>query len=198
MHPVIDYNYIVDAPVVGGELSFAGNALSLSRSDGVAGVGDQEMARASLEVNWRRRLTDSLGITYTPFGELRGDLLQFNNYRDAVTAQIIEDDAVARGLAAGGVTVTYPWIANTPGASHIIEPIGQVIARQASINQNEFRSRTRAASCSTTRTCSTPINSPAGTAWKLARAPTSACSTHSSPGTADTPACLPAKLSAVR
>ncbi len=91
-----------------------------------------------VEVNWRRRLTDSLGITYTPFGELRGDLLQFNNYRDAVTDQIIDDDALARGLAAGGVTVAYPWIANTAGASHVIEPIGQIIARTASVNQNEF------------------------------------------------------------
>ena len=91
-----------------------------------------------VEVNWRRRLTDSLGITYTPFGELRGDLLQFNNYRDAVTAQVIDDDTSARGLAAGGVTVAYPWIANTAGASHVIEPIGQIITRTASVNQNEF------------------------------------------------------------
>lgn len=138
VHPVVDYDYIVDTPVVGGELSIAGNALSFSRSDGVNGVGDQEMSRASLEVSWRRRLTDQLGITYTPFGELRGDALQFNNYRDAVTAQIIEDDAVVRGLAAGGVTVAYPWIANTAGASHVIEPIGQIITRTASVNQNEF------------------------------------------------------------
>jgi LPS-assembly protein len=96
------------------------------------------MARASLEVSWRRRLTDQLGITYTPFGELRGDALQYNNYRDAVTAQIINDDTVTRGLAAGGVTVAYPWIANTAGASHVIEPIAQIITRTASVNQNEF------------------------------------------------------------
>ncbi|MBY0226353.1 MAG: LPS-assembly protein LptD [Hyphomicrobium sp.] len=138
VHPVIDYNYIVDTPVVGGELSFAGNALSFSRSDGVAGVADQEMARAAIEVNWRRRLTDSLGITYTPFGELRGDVLQYNNFTDAVTDQVIDNDSVARGLAAGGVTVAYPWIANTAGASHVIEPIGQIITRTASVNQDEF------------------------------------------------------------
>jgi LPS-assembly protein len=138
VHPVIDYNYIVDTPVVGGELSVAGNAISFSRSDGVAGVADQEMARAAIEVNWRRRLTDSLGITYTPFGELRGDLLQYNNFTDAVTDQVIDNDSLARGLAAGGVTVAYPWIATTAGASHVIEPIGQIIARTASVNQNEF------------------------------------------------------------
>ncbi|MBA4131902.1 MAG: LPS-assembly protein LptD [Hyphomicrobium sp.] len=138
VHPVIDYNYIVDAPVVGGELSIAGNALSLSRSDGLLGTSDQEMSRASMEVKWRRRLTDQMGITYTPFGELRGDLLQVNNYRDAETGLAVDDDTVARGLASGGVTVAYPWIASTAGASHIIEPIGQIITRTANVDQREF------------------------------------------------------------
>ncbi len=138
VHPIVDYNYIVDAPVIGGELSFDANALSFSRSDGVEGDDDQEMARVAVDVNWRRRLTDQLGITYTPFGELRGDLLQYNNYIDPVTGDPVDDDYVSRGLAAGGVTVAYPWIANTAGASHIIEPIGQVIVRQASINQDDL------------------------------------------------------------
>jgi LPS-assembly protein len=137
VHPVIDYRYVVDTPVVGGELSVAGNALSLSRSDGL-GSADQEMTRGSLEVNWRRRLTDQLGITYTPFGELRGDFLQVNNYRDAETGGDIDNDVIGRGLAAGGVTVAYPWIATTPGASHIIEPIAQIITRTANVDQGEF------------------------------------------------------------
>ncbi len=138
VHPVIDYNYVVDTPVVGGELSVAGNALSFSRSDGVAGEADQESARASVEVKWRRRLIDQLGITYTPFGELRGDLQQYNNYTDAENDQVIDNDTLARGLAAGGVTVAYPWIANTNGASHVIEPIGQIITRTASVDQDQF------------------------------------------------------------
>jgi LPS-assembly protein len=138
VHPVIDYSYIVDTPVVGGELKINGNALSFSRADGVDGVADQEMARVAVDVSWRRRLTDQLGITYTPFGELRGDLLQFNNYIDPVTGLAVDNDTTARGLAAGGVTVAYPWVANTASASHIIEPIGQVIVRQASVTQDDL------------------------------------------------------------
>ena len=34
------------------------------------------------------------------------------------------------------MTVAYPWVANTSGGSHVIEPIGQIIARQASIKQD--------------------------------------------------------------
>ncbi len=133
-YPVIDYNYIVADPVLGGELKMNGNLLAFSRSDG-AGSDDAQMSRAIAEVKWRRRLTDQLGITYTPFGELRGDLYQYDNYIDPETAQTFNSEQVARGLAAGGVTVSYPWIANTASASHIIEPIGQVIVRQASMDQ---------------------------------------------------------------
>ncbi|MDX2309400.1 MAG: LPS-assembly protein LptD [Hyphomicrobium sp.] len=137
-HPIVDYNYIVDTPVVGGELSVSANALSFSRLDGVESSDDQHMQRAITEVKWRRRLTDAIGITYTPFGELRGDIYQYNNYRDPETGEIVSDETVARGVATGGVTVAYPWIATTPGASHIIEPIGQVVARQDNVNQRRL------------------------------------------------------------
>lgn len=138
VHPVVDYNYIVDTPVVGGELSLNGNAISFSRSDGAVGVSDQEQSRAAVEVKWRRRLTDTLGITYTPFGEARGDLLAYNNFTDATTDEFVDNETLARGVAAGGVTVSYPWIANTQGASHVIEPIGQIIGRTASVDQERF------------------------------------------------------------
>ncbi len=38
-------------------------------------------------------------------------------------------------MALAGVTVSYPWVANASYGSHVIEPIGQIIARQASIDQ---------------------------------------------------------------
>ena len=137
VHPVIDYDYIVDEPVLGGELSFSGNAQSFSRSEG-AEDEDQALNRAAFEVQWRRRLIDSLGITYTPFGELRGDVLAYNNYTDAITDEIVDSDSLARGVAAGGVTVAYPWVASGGGATHVVEPIGQVIARTASVDQDQF------------------------------------------------------------
>ncbi len=138
VHPIVDYNYVVDTPVLGGELKFDANALSFSRADGAGTIADQEMSRAVVEAKWRRRLTDQLGITYTPFAELRGDVYQINNYRDAETGEIVENEHLARGLATGGVTVAYPWIANTASASHIIEPIGQIITRQGSVDQDRL------------------------------------------------------------
>lgn len=138
VHPVIDQNYIFAQPLLGGELSLANNAYSLSRN-GVAGTGStQNITKITSEVKWRRRLTDSMGISYTPFGELRGDVYQLNDYFDPVAEELRSNDTVTRGVATGGVTVSYPWVANTASASHVIEPIGQVVARQASVTQERL------------------------------------------------------------
>jgi LPS-assembly protein len=142
VHPVIDHNYVFKDPVLGGELSWKSNALSLSRSDlsnldpGNFVSGD--MNRVITEVKWRRRFTDAIGITYTPFGELRGDAYQVN-YEDPndldPTASTL-DDSFLRGLATGGATVSYPWVANVGATSHVIEPIGQVVAHNSHVDQD--------------------------------------------------------------
>lgn len=162
-HPIIDYNYVFADPVLGGELKWDTNFLSFTRRDGAAEIvggvpsrlSDQNINRFTTELKWRRRFTDAVGITYTPFANLRGDLYQFDNFTDpesvvtdplgcsdgnpatpcVTTANAIGSDTTARGIAAGGVTIAYPWIANGPDASHIIEPIGQIITRQASVTQ---------------------------------------------------------------
>ncbi len=135
VHPVVDYNYIFADPVLGGELSWKSNALSMSRADVVNHTKTQEFTRAVTELDWRRRLTDDIGISYTPFASLRGDVYRLDNYIDPRTGLAVQDETFARGLATGGMTVSYPWIARVAAASHTIEPIGQIIARQASIDQ---------------------------------------------------------------
>ena len=148
-HPIIDYNYVFADPVLGGELKLDTNVLSFTRGDGVQGRQDENINRITTELKWRRRLTDQFGITYTPFANLRGDIYQFNNFTDAESVVLNPDGTVAsstttdqdttiRGIAAGGATVSYPLIATTAEASHIIEPIGQIIARQDSVTQRRL------------------------------------------------------------
>ena len=139
-HPVIDYNYVFEDPVLGGELKWDTNALSFTRFNGASSIfspsiKDENINRVTTEMKWRRRFTDLVGITYTPFGNLRGDAYQFDNFTDPQTQAITTSETNVFGLATGGATVTYPWVANTPSASHIIEPIGQIIARQATGTQ---------------------------------------------------------------
>jgi LPS-assembly protein len=104
IHPVINYDYTVGRPVLGGELSFRSNLTSLSRgsanfdpisvaaiSSGLCGLTSADPAsknisncllrgvpgtytRASGEANWKRTITDSFGQVFTPFASLRTDV----------------------------------------------------------------------------------------------------------------------------
>ncbi|MEL6623286.1 MAG: LPS assembly protein LptD, partial [Pseudomonadota bacterium] len=134
VHPVIDWNYVFANSILGGELSFDVNAVSLSRDFTVntTDSATSSNSRLSVDVNWRRRLTDQIGITYTPFANLRGDLISVNDSYNGVDTAILDDQSRARGYVAAGLTAEYPWLARTTSASHVVSPIGQVIARTGS------------------------------------------------------------------
>src|SRR5690606_39120715 len=100
-HPIMDYNYVFNDPILGGELTWNTNALSFSNNlngtSSLPGVsGTEQMNRIVTELNWRRRLTDQIGITYTPFAHLRGDIYQVSNYVDPQTGDLIDDTQLAR------------------------------------------------------------------------------------------------------
>jgi LPS-assembly protein len=138
VHPIIDHNYVFSNPVLGGELRWDSNAMSFTRKDSDLLQRDESINKVTSELKWRRRMIDQFGISYTPFGELRGDIYQLNNYTDAITGLTVDDNTITRGRAMGGVTVAYPWVASEPGGSHVIEPIGQIVTRQASISQRDL------------------------------------------------------------
>ena len=102
IHPVIDYNYTFDHPVLGGELGYDINFTSLTRQaanfdpitiSALSGGTCTQTAnpaikttascvlrgipgtysRFSAETKWRRSFTDSFGEVFTPFASLRAD-----------------------------------------------------------------------------------------------------------------------------
>jgi LPS-assembly protein len=102
IHPVIDYTYTFDHPVLGGELGYDINFTSLSRQaanfdpitlSALAGGACTQTAnpaikttancvlrgfpgtysRFSAEAKWRRSFTDSIGEVFTPFASVRAD-----------------------------------------------------------------------------------------------------------------------------
>ena len=44
--------------------------------------GTEQMNRVVTEIDWRQRFIDPIGITYTPFAQLRGDIYQLSDYVD--------------------------------------------------------------------------------------------------------------------
>ena len=144
VHPIVDWNYVVGTPIIGGEFSWNVNGLSFSRdltfvdANGVTQDVGTTVQRVVADVNWRRRIVDPIGITYTPFANLRGDIITFDNAVDPVENLFIDDTTVTRGVASAGLIASYPWLARTSTASHVIEPIGQIIARTGSVEQRNL------------------------------------------------------------
>jgi LPS-assembly protein len=102
IHPVIDYTYTLDHPILGGELSYNLNFTSLTRQDAnfdpitqsalLNGTCTQTAdpaiknsascllrgipgtySRFSAESQWRRSITDQFGQVFTPFASVRVD-----------------------------------------------------------------------------------------------------------------------------
>ena len=102
IHPVIDYTYTFDRPILGGEVGFNANFTSLTRNQanfdaisltalntGACGItADPALkttsncllrgvpgtySRFSAETHWRRTITDQFGQVFTPFASVRAD-----------------------------------------------------------------------------------------------------------------------------
>jgi LPS-assembly protein len=118
IHPVIDYNYVFDRPVLGGELGYRVNLTSLTRNDPdfdpitqsallnntctqtanpaiknttsclLRGVPGT-YSRFSAEMTWRRSITDPFGQVFTPFASVRADAGVMNIKNDPSVANFI-------------------------------------------------------------------------------------------------------------
>jgi LPS-assembly protein len=121
IHPVLDYNYVFDRPILGGELGYKINFTSLTRNDAdfdpitqsalndgtctqtanpaikttasclLRGVPGT-YSRFSAETQWRRSITDQFGQVFTPFASVRVD---------AGAMQISNEPGVSNFIAPG-------------------------------------------------------------------------------------------------
>ncbi|MFL6837187.1 MAG: LPS-assembly protein LptD, partial [Bradyrhizobium sp.] len=122
IHPVIDYNNVINSPIFGGEFSYKTNFTSLTRNtaafdpittlanttglcttasaDPMARIPSQCLLRGmpgtytrlTAEAQWRRSFTDPFGEIWTPFAILRAD---------AIDASISNQPGVSNFLPVG-------------------------------------------------------------------------------------------------
>jgi LPS-assembly protein len=139
--PIVDYNYIFADPVVGGELSFNANAFSLSRNSVVNYTSAAPVARdvnqVVAEVAWRRSLTDSIGEVFTPFAKARGDVMNYQDFNVPGTPET-ESQTIERGMVTAGLDYRYPFVKHSESATHVVEPVGQIIVRPNLPNQTNL------------------------------------------------------------
>ncbi len=118
IHPVLDYNYTFDRPILGGELGYNINFTSLTRNqanfDAISTTASNSgtctqtadpaiknssncvlrgipgtYSRFSAEVHWKRSITDQFGQVFTPFASVRADAGAMNIKNDPGVSNFI-------------------------------------------------------------------------------------------------------------
>ena len=138
-YPSIDYNYVHDKPVFGGEFSFDVNALALSVNDPanmISPVYRGDTDHIVTQMQWRRAITDDIGEVFTPFIQARGDIYHVSAFED-ISGQSGPDATFTRQMVAGGLDYRYPFVSNGENYSQVIEPVVQIVSRSPVANNNK-------------------------------------------------------------
>lgn len=137
VHPSLDYHYTFEEPVVGGELNFDANVLSLTRREAEVTDGGTRFpgiegtnTRLTAELFWQKTLITDHGLVLTPVAAARGDA-NFLHVEEPVgyTGPFTDDTTPTRGLLTAGLEARYPIQMSTDTTTHIVEPIGQIFVR---------------------------------------------------------------------
>ncbi|HVT54577.1 MAG TPA: LPS-assembly protein LptD [Xanthobacteraceae bacterium] len=96
--------------------------------------------RASLVIDWKRKLVNTIGMVFTPFMRLRGDVAYVDIKNDTAVSQYVTpgSDTVGRVMPAVGMEWRWPFLAVQEWGTQIIEPIAQVILRPNETNIGRF------------------------------------------------------------
>jgi LPS-assembly protein len=99
-----------------------------------------EYDRASVQIDWKRKLVNTIGMVFTPFMQLRADIAYVNIKNDTAVSNYVTtgSDTVGRVMPAVGVEWRWPFLAVQEWGTQIIEPIAQVILRPNETNIGRF------------------------------------------------------------
>jgi len=137
--PILDYNAVSGEEFGYGQLSFDLNVTNIER--GAPQIDNfDSIARASAEVDWKASTITDAGAVVTSSLSVRGDALRVDpeNQPNPAFNALISSDSIYRVMPAAMVEIRYPLIAQTGTATHLFEPIAQVIARPDETNIGEF------------------------------------------------------------
>jgi len=140
--PRIDYTFIPDEAVFGGELKFNANLQTIYREKAdyafadwvdnplktarLAGINGTS-ARLTGDVEWKRSFISEYGLVVSPIFALRGDAIGIDNNQSYDTISLRSD--AFRGMATAGLEIRYPILFTAGNTSHIVEPVAQIFAR---------------------------------------------------------------------
>jgi len=127
--PLIEYTYIPERTILGGEFRFDLNSASISRR---TGPDDQ---RATAEMHWQLPLVTSSGQLITLRADARGDIFHVNNNDPGALDLFgnplpLKSHYLSRGLPYAGIDWRWPFISGggEGKTALLVEPIVQAIA----------------------------------------------------------------------
>ena len=134
VHPVIDYNYVLNQPVLGRRAE-----LRRQCHQPVA-HGRHRHEPRSFQGQWRRKMVDGIGQVWTPFAQVRGDATQLHQrIRSGSPGAPVPEDTITRAMATAALTYAYPFVAHTAiGLAHRGARSAQIVARPASVSQRRL------------------------------------------------------------
>ena len=157
--PSFDYNLVSGDPVAGGQLSFDVNVASVSRSKAdivnytnpdsnlstpSVATGERfhglegKYTRASAEAEWKASSILN-GAMVTTSLSARGDGMWLDTNRlNTEYNPLTSNEEIWRGMPAAMLEIRYPLIANDGLASHLFEPIAQIVVRPDETHIGEF------------------------------------------------------------
>ena len=119
--PLFDLRRHVDDPLLGGNMLLRANTVALTRIDGT------DSRRASLSLDWSRRLVSRSGMILRPFAQGRTDLYQIHN-TDFFADLGSNNRSLARALGVIGADLRWPFFRPGRNVSWTIEPLIQLAA----------------------------------------------------------------------
>jgi LPS-assembly protein len=144
--PTLDYSYIPDEPVAGGQLSFNVNARELVRDEldavpivplvrGIEGSN----GRITAEAEWKKSIVTGGGMVLSPLLEVRGDAGYADMTEESAAAIVDAADKLGVGaeirselyrwMATAGLEWRWPVLFSSTSSTHVLEPMAQVFAR---------------------------------------------------------------------
>ncbi|MFD2057856.1 LPS-assembly protein LptD [Mesorhizobium calcicola] len=155
--PSLDYAYIPDVSVAGGQLSLNVNSRVISRdaldqtfrvinpivnpavaTERVRGIEGQS-GRLTAEAEWKRSFITDDGLVLTPLLALQGDVDYVNASSASLNAvnqmatnlgqQADTRSSFARYMATAGLEMRWPVLFSSANSNHVFEPMAQVFMR---------------------------------------------------------------------
>jgi LPS-assembly protein len=154
--PLLDYNAVSGEEFENGQISLNVNVASVSRDaaqisnfDDIGGVSSSanerftglegNTTRISGELEWKASSISTGGLVSTASLSVRGDaIFQDTDNLNTVGNPLLNNESIYRVMPAGMFEIRYPMVAQTETASHIFEPIAQIVVRPDEENIGQF------------------------------------------------------------